>query len=146
MTVTFTTSYKETLGAEAVELIDELLEDNHDLSSMLEFIDEYNEDDFVTYYEEYVEQGEKVGYDVVDAFVKENGFCDVEHCEEAYVGTYADGAEFAEEFTTENFHGGDILEFVVIDWDLTWERGLSYDYDCVEVGYRQCYIFRRIDT
>ena len=144
MTVTLTANYKETLQAETVELIEELQEREHDLGSMLEFIDENSEDDFVTYYEEYVEQGEKVGYDVVDAFVRENGFCDVEHCEEAFVGVYADGAEFAEEFVSENFHGGDILECVVIDWDLTWERSLAYDYDFVEgEGYRTGFVFRR---
>lgn len=143
MTVTFTTSYKETLGAETVELIDNLIEENYELSDMLEFIDENSEDDFCAYYEEYCEQGEKCGYNVVDAFVKENGFCDVEHCEEAFVGIYASGADFAEEFVSENFHGGDILECVVIDWDLTWERSLAYDYDFVEDGYRSGYVFRR---
>ena len=141
MSVTFTTSYKETLGAEAVELIDNLIEENYELSDMLEFIDEHSEDDFCAYYEEYCEQGEKCGYNVVDAFVKENGFCDVEHCEEAFVGIYADGAEFAEEYANDS--GESIPDWVVVDWDLTWERGLAYDYDCVEVGYRQCYIFRR---
>ena len=141
MSVTFQTTYKETLRADTVELIDELLEDNNDLGCMLEFIDEYNEDDFVSYYETYVEQGERVGYDVVEAFIELNGFCDVENCEDAYVGIYADGASFAEEMIEEQ--GGINLDFVVIDYDLTWERGLAYDYDVVEKGFRNCYIFRR---
>ena len=55
MTVTLTANYKETLKAETVELIDELLEDNHDLGCMLTFIDENSEDDFQCYYEDYVE-------------------------------------------------------------------------------------------
>jgi len=143
MTVTLTANYKETLKAETVELIDNLIEDNYELSDMITFIDEHNEDDFCTYYTEYVEQGERCGYNVVDAFVGENGIADVEHCEEAYVGCYADGATFAEEFTSENFHGGDIIEFVVIDWDLTWERSLSHEYILVEKGFRNCYVFRR---
>ena len=141
MSVTLTTNYKEIFKAETVELIEEFLEDNHDLNCMLEFIDENDEDTFVTYYEDYVDQGEKVGYDVVDAFVGEEGFCDVEHCEEAYVGTYADGATFAEELSEEM--GESIPDWIVVDWDLTWERGLSYDYTLVEKGYRNCYIFRR---
>ena len=141
MAVTLQATFREIFKAETVEFIDELLEDNHDLRCMLEFIDEHDEDTFVTYYEEYVEQGEKVGYDVVEAFIELNGFCDAENCEDAYVGCYVDGASFAEEMIEEQ--GGIHLDFVVIDYDLTWERGLAYDYDIVEKGYRNCYIFRK---
>jgi antirestriction protein len=141
MTVTLTTNYKETLKAETVELIEELLEDNHGLPCILEFIDENDEDTFVTYYEEYVEQGEKVGYDVVDAFVEENGFCDVESCEDAFVGIYASGADFAEEYS--NDCGEHIPNHIIVDWEATWDQSLRYDFDAVEKGYRNCYIFRR---
>jgi antirestriction protein len=141
MTVTLTANYKETLKAETVELIDELLEDNYELSDILEFIDENSEDDFVTYYIEYVEQGENLGYDVVDAFVEENGFCDVESCGDAYVGCYVSGADFAEEYS--NDCGDRVPDHIIVDWEATWDRSLSYDFDAVEKGYRQVYIFRR---
>ena len=141
MTVTLTTNYKETLKAETVELIEELLEDNHGLPCILEFIDENDEDTFVAYYESYVEQGEKVGYDVVDAFVEINGFCDVESCEDAFVGIYASGADFAEEYS--NDCGDHIPDHIIVDWDATWERSLIYDFDIVEKGYRNCFVFRR---
>ena len=141
MSVTLKVNYKEIFKADTVEFIEELLENNNDLNCMLEFIDEHDEDTFVTYYETYVEQGEKVGYDVVEAFIELNGFCDAESCEDAYVGIYADGASFAEEMIEEQ--GGINLDFVVIDYDLTWERGLAYDYDIVEKGFRNCYIFRK---
>lgn len=142
MAVTLTTSYRETLNSETVDLIDSLLDDNYELSDMLEFIDENSEDDFVAYYEEYCEQGEKIGYDVVDAFVKENGFCDVEHCEEAFVGTYQDGAHFAEEYLSDC--GDEIPAYVVVDWDATWSRSLCDDFDFVEGdGYRTGYVFRK---
>jgi antirestriction protein len=130
MTVTLTANYKETLKAETVELIDELLEDDHDLGCMLEFIDENSEDDFVTYYESYVEQGEKLGYEVVDAFVSEEGFCDVEHCEEAYVGTFRDTDDFVEDLIEST---GDVVpSYVIVDLQATWDRSLSYDYTAVE--------------
>jgi antirestriction protein len=141
MAVTLSQNYTEIFKAETVELIEELLEDNHDLNCILEFIDEHNEDDFLTYYVEYVEQGEKVGYEVVDAFVEENGFCDVEHCGEAYVGCYESGADFAEELVAEE--GVEIPDFVIVDYEETWERSLAYDYDLVEKGYRNCYVFRK---
>jgi antirestriction protein len=141
MAVTFQATYKEIFKAETVEFIDELLEDNYDLNSILEFVDEHSEDDLLTYYVDYVDQGEKCGFDVVDAFVEGEGFCDVEHCEEAYVGTYADGATFAEEYS--NDCGDHIPDHIIVDWDATWERSLAYDFDIVEKGYRNCYVFRR---
>lgn len=141
MAVTLQATFRDFLKADTVELIEELLEDNHDLQCMLTFIDEYNEDDFCTYYETFVEQGEKVGYEVVEAFISEEGFCDIEHCEDAFVGVYADGATFAEEFLSETEN---VPDFLVVDWDLTWERSLSYDYTFVEGdGYRTGYVFRR---
>jgi antirestriction protein len=142
MAVTLTANYKEVFDIATVEYIDELLDDNYELTDILEFIDEHNEVTFVTFYAEYVEQGEKLGYDVVDAFVSENGFCDVASCEDAFVGVYASGADFAEEYANES--GDSIPDWVIVDWDLTWERGLAYDYTFVEGdGYRTGYVFRR---
>jgi len=57
MSITFTANYKEVLSAETVEKIDELVEDQYALDDILEFIDIYNEADFVSYYEEYVRCG-----------------------------------------------------------------------------------------
>jgi antirestriction protein len=144
MSVTLTVNYKETLKSETVELIDGLIEDNHDLGCMLEFIDENSEDDFVAYYEEYVEQGEKVGYNVVDSFVAENGFCDVEHCEDAYAGTFRDTDDFVEDLMESTGDLDRLPSYVVVDFQSTWDRGLSYDYDAVtdkETG--MVHIFRR---
>ena len=59
-----TTNYKEIFAAATVEKIDEFLEDNYALDDMLEFIDNRNENDFVSFYEEYVTQGEDIGYDI----------------------------------------------------------------------------------
>jgi len=126
-----------------VELIDELLEDNHDLQCMLEFIDENSEDDFVTYYETYVEQGEKVGYPIVDAFVGENGFCDVEHVEDAYAGTFRDTDDFVEDLMQSTGDLDNLPVYVVVDFEATWDRGLSYDYDAIETDDGYVHIFRK---
>jgi antirestriction protein len=141
MAVTFQANYKEVLKAETVELIEELLEDNHGLSCILEFINENDEDTFVAYYESYVEQGEKVGYEIVDAFVELNEFCDVENCEDAYVGCYQSPEDFAEEYS--NDCGDRIPDHIVVDWEATWSRSLQYDFDAVEKGIGTCFIFRR---
>ena len=75
MTVTLTASYKEFLSTDAVEKVEELLEENYALEDMLEFIDTYNENDFVAYYEEYVRCGEAIGYEAVDALIEKWATC-----------------------------------------------------------------------
>ena len=141
MTVTLTASYREMLAADTVEKIDELIEENYALDDMLEFIDTYNENDFVAYYEEYVRCGEAIGYDAVDALIGEMGcVSDIEDCDERYQGVYDSAADFAQEMVESCY--GDIPSIVVVDWEQTWESSLRYDYTACEEGYRQVYIFR----
>ena len=143
MTVTLTANYQEVLNTQTVEKIEELLEENYDLSAMLEFIDERNETNFVKFYEEYVRVGEIIGYEAVDALIDEMGCVDdIEDCEERYQGFYDDEAEFAEQFTTEIY--GEVPSYVVVDWEATWEQNLRYDYTACRDGssYKPCHIFR----
>ena len=143
MTVTLTASYKEMLTADTVEKIDDLLEENYALEDMLEFIDTYNENDFVNYYEEYVRCGEAIGYEAVDALIGEVGcMSDIEDCDERYQGCYNDEAEFAEEFTSEVY--GDVPAYIVVDWEATWEQNLRYDFTACRdnTSYRPIHIFR----
>ncbi|NBX51468.1 hypothetical protein EBT25_16455 [bacterium] len=141
MAITLTSNYKDVLSTETVEKIDELLEDQYALDDILEFIDNYNETDFVSYYEEYVRCGEAIGYDAVDALIKEMGcVSDIEDCDERYQGVYESTADFAEE-TVESCYG-DIPSIVVVDWEATWDSALRYDYTACEAGYREVYIFR----
>jgi len=143
MTVTLTASYKEFLTADTVEKIDELIDENYALDDMLEFIDTYNENDFVAYYEEYCRCGEAIGYEAVDALIGEMGFVsDIEDCDERYQGCFNDVAEFAEQFYDEM--GYNIPSEIVVDWEQTWESSLRYDYTACNDGtsYRSCHIFR----
>jgi hypothetical protein len=142
MTITLTASYKDTLAAETVEKIDELLEENYFLDDMLEFIDEHNESDFVAYYEEYVRCGEIIGYEAVDALISELGDISyIEDCDERYQGCYHNEAEFAEEFYSELY---EVPCALVIDWEATWDTSLRYDFTSCSDGtsYRSCHIFR----
>jgi len=143
MTVTLTASYKAFLTIETVEKIDELLEENYSLDDMLVFVDEYNEEDFVTYYEEYVRCGEIIGYEAVDALISELGDVSyIENCDERYQGCYDDEAEFAEYFHNEM--GNYVPDGIVVDWEATWETNLRYDFTSCNDGtsYRSCHIFR----
>lgn len=138
MTVTFTANYKECCLQETVDKIDELLEENYALDDMLEFIDTHNEGDFVAYYEEYVRCGEAIGYDAVDAYIKEMGDISyVDNCDEQYQGCYSSEADFAEEFYNEVY--GDVPSFLVVDWEATWDSSMRYDYTfCDGYVFRDC--------
>jgi len=141
MSITLTANYKETLNAETVEKIDELLDENYALDDMLEFIDERNETNFVAYYEEYVRCGEAIGYEAVDALIDENGEMScIEDCDERYRGCYNDEADFAEEYYSELY---EVPSALVIDWQATWDTALRYDFTSCNDGtsYRSCHIF-----
>jgi len=143
MSITLPANYKEVLDAVTVEKIDELLDETYALDDMLEFIDEYNENDFVAYYDENVRCGEAIGYEAVDALISELGdVCYIEDCDERYQGCFNDEAEFAEQFITEM--GYDIPSAIVVDWEATWETNLRYDFTACSDGtsYRSMHIFR----
>lgn len=130
MTVTLQVNYKEHLAAATVEFIEGLLEDNYELSDILEFVDEHCEEDLVAYYEKYVEAGENIGYDVVDAFINYHSDVSyVEYVEDAYRGSYNSEEEFAEEFTEGLY--GEVPSYLIVDWAATWNCNLRYDFDYV---------------
>jgi antirestriction protein len=138
MTVTLTANYTEFLGADAVEKIQELLDESYALEDMLQFIDEYNERMFVDNYEEYVRCGEAIGYDAVDAYAEENGIDNIDGCDERFRGWYESAADFAEEYYSELY---DVPVALVVDWEATWDTSLRYDFTACEKGYRQVAIF-----
>lgn len=129
MSVTFTTNYQEIYGTETVEKIDELLEENYCLEDIIEFIDQNNEKDFRDHYEDYVTAGEEYSYEAVDAFVEEFGLDCVSFFTDSYQGEYSSEAEFAEQFHDDM--GYEIPNFVVVDWQATWDQNLYYDYSYV---------------
>jgi hypothetical protein len=130
MSVTLTANYKEVFKSNTVEKIDELVEDNYALDDILEFIDAHNEEDFVAHYEAYVEAGEDIGYDVVDAFIEYHGDVSyAEHVKDAYRGTYSSEADFAEEFYNDVY--GDVPSILAIDWQATWDSSFRYDFNFV---------------
>jgi len=131
MSVTFEANYAEVLKPETVEFI-KANEEEYALDCMLEFLDTYGEDDFVQFYDTYIEMGEKLGYDVVDAFIKEEGIVNIEYVEDAFVGVYSSEAAFVEEYLDDV--GYNIPAFLVVDWQATWDQSLRFDYTFVD-GY-----------
>jgi len=126
------------LSQKALDYITELVEGTYALEDILQFITEYNSDDFINYYVDYVEQGEKVGFDVVDAFLQENNISDVARVEDVYMGEYESEADYAENYYNDIM---DVPDALVIDWKETFYQSLSYDYDYVK-GYMKGYVFQ----
>jgi len=119
------------LSQKALDYIAELLEDNYALDDILEFITEHNSDDLIAYYIDYVIQGDKVGFDVVDAFLQENDISDVPRVEDIYMGQYQSAADFAENYFNDIM---DVPSALVIDWADTFHQSLGYDYEYID-GY-----------
>ena len=116
------------LSQKALDYITELVEDNYALDDILEFLTEYNSDDFVAYYVDYVDQGDKVGFDVVDAFLQENDISDVARVEDIYMGKYNSEADFAESYFNDIMN---VPAALVIDWADTFQQSLGYDYEFI---------------
>ena len=122
-TMTTTTSQFTT---KVQEYIVELEDDNYCVEDIMEFIEEYGEELFLSSYEEYVRCGEQIGYDAVDALMKYDPEL-LENCDDHYQGCYTSVADFAEDFTT-NVYGANVPDYVVVDWTVTWDKNLSYDF------------------
>ena len=84
-----------------VDKIGELAEQNYYDGDMYEFIKEHSEEDFVEYYEVYVEMGEKYSYDAVDAFLTNWRTCDLKNFDSFYVCN-EDWNDFVEQKAQEN--------------------------------------------
>ena len=112
----------------AQELLTELSEDGHDLEEMKEFIETHGHKDFVLYYEDYARMVDEYDQETVDAFLEEFDLMDVEHLQDAYMGHYGSGEEFAESFVSDmGYIVTDLPYWIAIDWEKTWDN-LSYDY------------------
>ena len=130
-TTTFT--YEE--YAEA--LLEELLEDGHDADEMKEFIETHGHKAFYDNYEDYVKMVDQYDQETVDAFLEDFDIDDISRLEDAYYGQYDSEEEFAENFVTECYGLPDMPSWIKIDWEETWEDGLSWDYTFTN-GYVFC--------
>lgn len=138
MTVTLTQSYKETLKPETVEFIQgKCIEGDYYLEDALIFIDEHSEDEFVAYYEEFIELGEQYTFDAVDAYLTLYDLDELACFGERYIGEFCSHARMAEEY----FDGEtDRLDYrISIDWEETGEYLIQHDVDRVGDFYFRCY-------
>ena len=110
------------------EHLEGLLEDGHDEDEMKEVIETHGNKDFLCYYEDYARMVDEYDQETVDAFLEEFDLMDVEHLQDAYMGNYGSGEEFAESFVSDmGYIVTDLPYWIAIDWEKTWDN-LSYDY------------------
>ena len=105
-----------------------LLEDGHDEDEMKEFIETHGNSDFLCYYEDYARMVDEFDQETVAAFLEEFDLMDVEHLNDAYHGRFDSEAEFAETFVNDCYGLPDMPYWISIDWEKTWDDGLSWDY------------------
>ena len=116
---------KPNLSEETLELLDEV----YDAELALEFIENYGENYFLTYYETYEKLVDDYGQNLVDEFIEDFDVSTIENFEDMYQGQYNSGADFAEQIATDcGYITRDLPSWIEIDWQKTWDNALSYDY------------------
>ena len=130
-------STKQKLSKETLELIDEL-QDSYGLEreDLLAFIKEHGEDNFNEYADTYYELLETKDQEIIDDWLEIFSIEDIEHLEENYEGQWETGADYAENTCTEcGYIPRDMPAWIKIDWEETWDDGLSWDYSISDNGH-----------
>ena len=126
MTLSETTSFTD--QEHALEHLESLIEEGEDRDEMEAFIEQHGHKDFLLYFEDYRQAVQDYDQETVDSFIEVFDLMDVEHLNDAYMGHYRSGAEFAESFVSDvGYVHSDLPYWIEIDWEKTWEN-LSYDY------------------
>ena len=120
---------------ETQQLLDEYNElYNWEYNEMCDFIENYGETEFLTYYETYHRLVEDYGMELVDLFADEFDVDSVENFEDMYEGHFETGQDFAFYYVNEVDEATKNLpDYVTIDYKDIWENKLSKDYyeiDC----------------
>ena len=120
---------------ETQQLLDEYNElYNWEYNEMCDFIENYGQTEFLTYYETYHRLVDDYGQNLIDEFAEHYDVDTVEHFEDMYQGQYDSGAEFAEMIASDcGYVSRDMPSWIEIDWQKTWDNALSYDY--TQIGY-----------
>lgn len=126
-----TTETKVQLQVETKDFITHLVENSFSVDDIYDFIAEYGEDNFINYYEEYVEIGEEYSYGAVDDFIEEFGIESISGFQDAYRGQYESKGQFTEQYVNDCYCV-DIPAFLVIDWEESFD---SLDFVFTDNGY-----------
>ena len=126
MTLSETTSFTD--QEHALEHLNYLIDEGEDRDEMEAFIEQHGHKDFLLYFEDYRQAVQDYDQETVDSFIEVFDLMDVEHLNDAYMGHYRSGAEFAQNMVSDMGYVHDDLPYwIEIDWEKTWDN-LSYDY------------------
>ena len=122
---------------ETQELLDEYNElYDWEYNEMCDFIENYGETEFLTYYETYHRLVDDYGQLVVDEFIEEFDVSTIENFEDMFQGQYNSGGDFAEQIATDcGYVTRELPHWIEIDWEKTWDKSLSYDYTELTGGH-----------
>ena len=123
----------------ALHALEEYLEEGEDRDEMEAFIEEHGHKSFYNHFDEYRQAVKDYDQETVDAFLNADfDIDDISKLEDAYYGQYDTEEEFAENFVNECYGlPVDMPSWIAIDWEKTWEDGLSWDYTFYN-GYVFC--------
>ena len=163
MSITLSTTYKETLPAEIVAIVDNLVEDGYDLEDVLIVLDYFGEENYenlVSIFEMLEDTGASKS-DLFD-YIEEQGIDELEYFDkyQEMMDNYDEGAvkAFLSMYSVSDLHafedayegyfddveafvdnfmenmGETIPTWVVVDYEATWNYTLRHDYN-EENGY-----------
>jgi len=113
------------------ELIAELVANNYHKEDIYNFIEQYGEDALESCYEDYCEYGEEYSYEAVDAFCSEFDVENIGNFQDAFYGEYETPEIFVENYVNET-ECAPVPDYLVIDWEATWNSSFQYDFTFVE--------------
>ena len=120
---------------ETQEKIEYLSERCYDIDCMVEFIKENSEQDFISYYEDYVDLGEQFEYEAVDEYIREFGIQNLNTFEDSFKGQYNSFRDFSDELF-DDVYLHEIPENLrsYIDYD-AFANDLQFDFTMTDSGY-----------
>ena len=128
------------LSADVQGDITEMVNENgYPLSDIEDFIEQYGVGMYSDgHYVTWCRLTEELGAtnNAIEAFVEEFGIYCIDGFEDAYRGEYDSEADFAEQYTNDCYTLGTMPDWVVIDWQATWDTGLSDSF-----VYNNGYVF-----
>lgn len=112
---------------ETIQLIEELIDNSYHDQDMYDFIEQYGENNFRSYYTDFVDIGEKYSYEAADAFIAEFSIDDISNFEDAYYGEFS-WDDFVESYASDNVLYR-IPEDLQCYFDMNaFSADLAYDY------------------
>jgi hypothetical protein len=120
-------NYEQVFSPKVIEKIQELFDIDVSTEEILEFIDKFGEDDFLQYYDDYIdfdhEVGKYVNIEKLIDFYSGLSFLDLE-----FYGKYTSQVEFIE-----RYYELDLPPVIIIDWEQTTSY-VSKLFDFVPYG------------